>query len=379
LTRHAIAVSQMLWSALLIHLSGGRIETHFHVFGSLAFLSFYRDWRILIPATLTVAGDHLLRGIFWPESVYGIVNPEWWRFLEHAFWVVFENTILVVACVRGVREMRAIAEKVAESEALSHSERLKSDRLDLTMAELQRAHEAQRVRDARLIAVGQLAASVGHELRNPLTAIRNGVNYISKKLGDPKAAAGSSDSRVPQFLGIIEREVNASSKIIADLLDFARERPLALRPCPLRPLVAEAIDLVPPRANVAMINDVDEAVPIPTIDKDQFRQILINLIQNAVEAMPADRPGKVIVSAAGGGETPWCIRVEDNGSGIPSEIIPNIFQPLFTTKTKGTGLGLAIVLSMVERHNGAIRVESKSGVGTEFFIELPAAASSEAA
>ena len=94
-TRHVIAVSQMLWSALLIHLSGGRIETHFHVFGSLAFLAFYRDWRVLLTATLVVATEHFLRGAFWPESIYGIVNPEWWRFLEHACWVLFCDAVLV--------------------------------------------------------------------------------------------------------------------------------------------------------------------------------------------------------------------------------------------------------------------------------------------
>src|SRR5262249_23148177 len=76
-TRHVIAVAQMLWSALLIHLTGGRIETHFHVFGSLAFLAFYRDWPVLMTATVMVAAEHLVRGIVWPESVYGIVNPEW--------------------------------------------------------------------------------------------------------------------------------------------------------------------------------------------------------------------------------------------------------------------------------------------------------------
>src|SRR5262245_53477954 len=81
LTRCVIGVAQMLWSGLLIHLSGGRIETHFHVFGSLAFLAFYRDWRVLVPATVVVALDHLLRGIFWPESVYGVLTATPWRTL----------------------------------------------------------------------------------------------------------------------------------------------------------------------------------------------------------------------------------------------------------------------------------------------------------
>jgi hypothetical protein len=121
ITRHVIAAAQMLWSALLIHLTGGRIETHFHVFGSLAFLAFYRDWRVLLTATLVVASEHFFRGFFWPESVYGIANPEWWRFVEHAFWVIFCDAFLVLSCVRGVREMRELAEQGAHMEALAHS------------------------------------------------------------------------------------------------------------------------------------------------------------------------------------------------------------------------------------------------------------------
>ena len=130
LTRHVIAAAQMLWSALLIHLSGGRIETHFHVFGSLAFISFYRDWKVLLTATVVVATDHLLRGIFWPESVYGIANPEWWRFLEHAGWVIFCVSFLLLSCVRGTRDMRVMAEKSAEIEALAENQWRNSSVLD---------------------------------------------------------------------------------------------------------------------------------------------------------------------------------------------------------------------------------------------------------
>jgi hypothetical protein len=129
-TRHVIAAAQMLWSALLIHLTGGRIETHFHVFGSLGFLAAYRDWPVLVTATVVVAADHLVRGLLWPESVYGITNPEWWRFLEHAFWVVFAVSFLIVLCVRSVRDMRLMAEKGAELEALSEGEWRQSSVLD---------------------------------------------------------------------------------------------------------------------------------------------------------------------------------------------------------------------------------------------------------
>jgi hypothetical protein len=129
-TRHVMAAAQMLWSALLIHLSGGRIETHFHVFGSLAFLAFYRDFPVLLTASVVVAAEHFLRGLLWPESVYGIVNPEWWRFLEHAFWVIFIVSFLAFSARKGVREMREIAERGAMLEALSEGEWRRSSVLD---------------------------------------------------------------------------------------------------------------------------------------------------------------------------------------------------------------------------------------------------------
>jgi PAS domain S-box-containing protein len=115
-TRHAIAIGQMLTSALLIHLSGGRIETHFHVFGSLAFLAFYRDWRVLVTSTLVVVADHLLRGAYSPQSVYGVAAPAYWRFLEHAGWVVFEDLVLVLACIRGTQELERIAARTVDFE-----------------------------------------------------------------------------------------------------------------------------------------------------------------------------------------------------------------------------------------------------------------------
>src|SRR5947208_7492261 len=116
-TRNVIAVAQMLMSALLISLTGGRIETHFHVFGSLVILSFYRDWRVLIPATIVVALDHFLRAIYLPYSVYGVLSASPWRSIEHAGWVVFEDVLLVISCLRSVREMRSIANRTAALEA----------------------------------------------------------------------------------------------------------------------------------------------------------------------------------------------------------------------------------------------------------------------
>src|SRR5712672_1066246 len=115
-TRYTIAIAQMLMGALLIHLTGGRLETHFHVFGSLAFLAFYRDWRVLVSASVVVALDHFLRGIFLPQSVYGVLVANQWRWVEHAAWVAFEDVFLVVSCLRSVAEMRQTAERTAALE-----------------------------------------------------------------------------------------------------------------------------------------------------------------------------------------------------------------------------------------------------------------------
>lgn len=115
-TRHVIAICQMLFSALLIHLMGGRIETHFHVFGSLAFLAFYRDWKVICTATIMVLIDHITRGIMIPESVYGVLVSNPWRSIEHAVWVVFEDIILFNSCSRGLAELKEVATQRARIE-----------------------------------------------------------------------------------------------------------------------------------------------------------------------------------------------------------------------------------------------------------------------
>ena len=116
-TRQVIAVSQLLMSALLIHVTGGRTETHFHIFGSLAFLAFYRDWRVLASATVVTALDHLLRGMYWPQSVYGLAAASPWLTVEHAGWVVFEDVFLLISCRQSLTEMYQISLRQSQLEA----------------------------------------------------------------------------------------------------------------------------------------------------------------------------------------------------------------------------------------------------------------------
>ncbi|HWB59275.1 MAG TPA: ATP-binding protein [Chthoniobacteraceae bacterium] len=119
MTRHMIAIGQMLMSALLIHLTGGRIETHFHVFGSLAFLAFYRDWRVLMSASAVVAIDHFVRGIYFPLSVFGVLTASPYRWVEHAGWVAFEDIFLVIAIRQSLAEMLGIAVRQANLESVN--------------------------------------------------------------------------------------------------------------------------------------------------------------------------------------------------------------------------------------------------------------------
>ena len=148
-TRYVVAVAQMLMGSLLIHVTGGRIETHFHVFGSLAFLAFYRDWRVLVPATLIVVVDHSLRGLLWPLSVYGVATASEWRTLEHAAWVVFEDVFLVISCLYNQRDMRDKAIQSAAQEVIQ--------------VEL---HEAREELETRVAARTTELAAANIELRN---------------------------------------------------------------------------------------------------------------------------------------------------------------------------------------------------------------------
>jgi hypothetical protein len=121
-TRHVVAVAQMLLSALIIHVTGGRIESHFHVFGSLAFLAFYLDWKVLVTGTVTALLDHALRGQFYPLSIYGTDRVEWTRFLEHAGWILFCLAFLIYHTVTTLKSWLRFAEEGGMLEAMAESE-----------------------------------------------------------------------------------------------------------------------------------------------------------------------------------------------------------------------------------------------------------------
>ncbi len=162
LTRHVIAFAQMLFSALLIHVTGGRIETHFHVFGSLAFLAFYRDWRVLITATVIVAADHMARGLFWPASVFGVLTTSSWRWVEHAGWVIFEDTFLLFSIQQSLKEMTEVSAHRAGLESINSEI---EEQVRKRTAELTVAHEELQMREERFRSLSA-SAPIGIFLRD---------------------------------------------------------------------------------------------------------------------------------------------------------------------------------------------------------------------
>ncbi len=156
LTRQVIAVSQLLMSALLIHVTGGRVETHFHIFGSLAFLAFYRDWRVIASATLVTATDHLLRGIFWPQSVYGLAAASPWLTAEHVGWVAFEDVFLLISCRQSLHEMYQISLRQSQLEGAEKKLTQSNETLETQVAQRTQALAAmQRQNELLLNSAGE--------------------------------------------------------------------------------------------------------------------------------------------------------------------------------------------------------------------------------
>ena len=242
------------------------------------------------------------------------------------------------------------------------------DITDIKKAEIAiRDAQDTKIRTERLAAVGQLAASIGHDLRNPLAAVRNAMHFIKKRIGEHE------DPRVRQFMDLIERELKAANRIIGDLLDFARARPAMLVTVELRDVVEDAISIVQPPRTMEIQDLVPAKGLLVDLDRDQFRQVLVNLVQNAAEAMPVDRVGNIRVTSLVEGRI---VRIDviDNGIGIPADKLEKIFEPLYTTKAKGTGLGLAIVSNIVQGLGGKLTVTSREHVGTTFSVTLPLSA-----
>ena len=219
----------------------------------------------------------------------------------------------------------------------------------------------------RLATIGQFAAGIGHELRNPLGVIESSLFLLRQHLGREAA----SIPNVAKHLDRISGEVARADKTIQDLLDLARNRPPQCHPTGFRQLVetAIALALLPSMVRVTVTTVPDDLAV--AVDPDQIRQVLVNLFTNAAQAMPEG--GRIEVAAEALPSTGAAsIRVHDDGPGIPVEVRHRIFEALFTTKAKGSGLGLALCRRIVEAHGGSIQL-APSETGAAFVLVLPTA------
>lgn len=216
-------------------------------------------------------------------------------------------------------------------------------------------------RKERLAMLGQLAGGVGHELRNPMAAIQMSVYYLSMALE-------GGDSKVRKHLGILEKELANANEIIANLLDFSRVKEPRRRKVSLSDLVRESLER---QAFAGIETDLQLRDVEVHVDPAQMRQVILNLVTNAIQAMTEHGGGGVLRISTSTEAGFGCLSVEDTGGGIEEEILGKIFQPLFTTRARGIGLGLAVTEQLVQANSGTIRVSSEKGKGSRFTVVLP--------
>jgi PAS domain S-box-containing protein len=277
-----------------------------------------------------------------------------WAEVHPALLVKDGKPVGVQVVMRDVTERKQMERKLEEySQQLEEMVEHRTKQLKDTQERL--------VKSERLAAIGQVAAMVGHDLRNPLTGISGAAYYLKMKL-DPKA-----EKKMTQMLEIIEKDVQYSNKIISDLMDYSREIKLELTETTPKSIIAESLSLIqiPEKVQLA---DSTLNEPKIKIDIDKMKRVFANFIKNAVEAMP--QGGKLTISSRASSNNAEFMLI-DSGVGMAKEVSEKIWTPFFTTKAKGMGLGLAICRRIIEAHQGKISVESIVGEGTTFTITIP--------
>jgi signal transduction histidine kinase len=251
---------------------------------------------------------------------------------------------------------------------LSDRERGQRRDLEKTRQELEsvylelRANVAEMRKAERLSAAGQLAASLAHEIRNPLASISGAAGILQRGSAPTEYLADSLD--------IIQKESQRLNKLLTGFLNFAKPRSPRLQRTDPNALLLSVVSLASHTADQGRIRLVHQTTACPEIecDPEQLKQVLLNLVINAIEASPADSEIRLRPIVENGSVS---IEVADNGSGIADDIVDQIYDPFFTTKTKGTGLGLAISSMIVSQHNGTLSFHRNPGGGTTFRLELP--------
>ena len=225
------------------------------------------------------------------------------------------------------------------------------------------------VQSEKLMALGEMAARIAHEIKNPLTAIGG----FARRIASPRARGGAHS--LERYAQIILKEVQRLERIVNETLYFSREMVPAFRTVNLNAEIRDVLSMFREEleeARISAVVDLSPDLPPISADPDQIRQVVWNLVSNAIQAVGGSGILTVATHLADpGGATGVVLEVSDTGGGIPHDVVHNIFNPFFTTKAKGTGLGLPIVHAIVEKHGGTIHLDNREGAGVAFSIFLP--------
>jgi two-component system, NtrC family, sensor kinase len=256
-------------------------------------------------------------------------------------------------------------------EEITSWNRTLEERVEQKTRELNQAHE-QMLRAERMASIGKLAAVVAHEINNPLAGILTYAKLLKKRLTSGKDLA--KDDTVSS-LDLIESESRRCGEIVRNLMSFARVTPMTFEPSDLNAVIRRCQQLVKHQLELAGIEArLILSADLPTVrcDPAQIEQVILSLVMNAIDALP--RGGSISIRSRPTQDLENVeIQVQDDGVGIPADVLPNLFEPFFTTKERGHGLGLGLAISrtIIERHSGGIEVSSEPGHGTIFTITLP--------
>jgi signal transduction histidine kinase len=237
------------------------------------------------------------------------------------------------------------------------------EKIQKTTADLKKT-EAQLIRSEKLAALGQLAAGIAHEIRNPLTSINILIHSMTKNLP-------SGDSH-KEDLKVIEEEIHRMNEILDQFLRFAKPATPLLEKADVSSIFEETLQLLRPHIEkqIIVVEKEFQSLPIILMDREQMKQVFLNLLLNAIQAMPGG--GHLTLRGQNSEDGQWIhISIQDSGIGISSENINKLFDPFFSTKEGGIGLGLSITHRIIDQHHGKIEVESAPGKGTLFTIWLP--------
>ena len=232
------------------------------------------------------------------------------------------------------------------------------------------ATQEELIQARKLTSLGQMAAAIAHEVNNPLSGVQVYTQLLTKQLTSGKW----SKEVALDYLTKMNSELTRSTRLIRDILDFARQSPPTTKTVKINEIVNRALDLVAHSAvlqNIQVIKELDPSLPELVGDFDQLQQVFTDLILNAIQAMPEG--GRLTLHTSAGDGNQLKIEVDDTGCGIPQENMSKLGIPFFTTKgkQKGVGLGLAVVYGIIKQHQGRIEVQSKEGGGTTFTVYLP--------